>query len=59
MPSGQQEVSFFMLGQSERGGLVTFEIMAAIAGVEVRRRGKLAGVTVAVAIGAAVELHLE
>lgn len=59
MSTRQHEVCFFVLGQSEGRGLIRFQIVATIAGVEIGRRGKLIGVPIAVAIGAALELHLE
>ena len=48
-----------MLGQRKRGRLVTFEVVAAIASVEVRRSRKLPSVLVCVAFGAAIKLDLE
>lgn len=57
--SSQDEARLLMLGQGKCGRLVAFEIVTAIAGVEIRRRGKLSGMAVAVTIGAAVELQFE
>lgn len=45
--------------QRKGGWLVSLEVMAAFAGVEVWSRRKLAGVLVAVAIGAVLELDFE
>lgn len=59
MPARQDETSLFVLGQSESGGPVSFEIVTAVAGVEVGRCGKLTGMLVGVTIGAALELNLE
>ena len=59
MPARQHETSLSVLGQSESGGPVSFEIVTAIAGVEVRPCGKLTGMLVGVTIGAALELNLE
>ena len=39
--------------------LVSLDIVAAVAGIEIRCRGKLLGVPIAVAIGAALEFHFE
>ena len=59
MPARQHEPGLFVLGQGKGGGLIPFEGMAAIAGVEVGRRHKLPSVLVRVAVGAARELDLE
>ena len=59
MPARQHETSLFVLGQSESGGPVSFEIMTAVAAVEVGRCGELTGMLVGVTIGAALELYLE
>ena len=48
-----------MLGQRKGGRLVTFEIVATVACVEVGRRCKLPCVLVGVALGAAVKLDFE
>lgn len=53
----QNEMCFFVLRQCEGRRLVALEIVAAVAGVEVRCGHKLPGVPIAVAIGAFVELH--
>lgn len=57
--SSQDEACVLMLGQGKCGRFVALEIVTAIAGVEIGRRGKLSGMAVAVAIGAAVELQFE
>ena len=59
MPAGEREMRLLVLGQAERGWLVSLESVAAIASVEVRCRGKLPRMLVGVAIGAALELNLE
>lgn len=59
MPSRQDEVRLLMLGKSKCGRLVSLNRVAAIAGVEVGRSGELFGVTVRMAIGTALEFHLE
>jgi len=59
VPAGEDEPRLFMLRQTESGGFVSLEGVAAIAGVEIRRGGKLAGVTVQVAVRAVGELDLE
>jgi len=57
--ASEGEVGFFVLRQSEGGGLVAFQSVAAIAGIEVRSGCKLAGMAIVVAIGAAIKLYLE
>jgi len=52
-------MSFFVAGQSERGGLVSLEVVAAVAGVGVGCRGELTGVLVAMAVGATLKLDFE
>ena len=59
VPARQHEVRLLVLGQAECGRLVSLKIVAAIAGVEVRSRGKLPRMLVGVAVGAALELDLE
>ena len=59
MASRQHEVRFLVLGQSERGGFVSFKVMAAFTPVEVGCRGELARVLVRMTICAAFELHLK
>jgi len=59
VPTREHEVRFFVLGEGKGGGLVRFQIMAAVAGVEVRRRRELIRVPIIVAIGTALKLHLE
>lgn len=59
MPARQHETSLFVLGQSESGGSVSFEIVTALAAVEVRRCGELTGMLVGMTIGAALELNPE
>ena len=45
--------------QSKGRRLVGLDIVAAVAGIEIWSRGKLLGVPIAVAIGAALEFHFE
>lgn len=59
MPAGEREMRLLVLSQAERGWLVSLESMAAIASVEVGRRGKLPRMLIGVAVGAALELNLE
>jgi len=59
VPSGQYEAGLFVFGQSEGGGFVSFEVMAAFASVEIRCRGELTCVLVRMTISATFELHLE
>jgi len=59
MTSTQPKGRFVVPAQAECGWQKAFQGMAALAGVEVWRSGELPGVLVAVAIGAALELHLE
>lgn len=55
----QNEVRLFVARERERGGFVRFHRVAALASVEIRSGGKLPGVTVAVAIRAALEFDFE
>ena len=57
--STQPKGRFVVPAQAERGGQKAFQAVAALAGVEVWRAGKLPGVLVAVAVSTALELHLE
>src|SRR5579864_3828444 len=57
--SGQREAGLFVFGQGERGGFVSFKVMAAFASVEIRCCGELARVPVRMTICAAFELDLE
>ena len=57
--STQPKGRFVVPAQAECGGQKAFQAVAALAGVEVRRGGKLPGVLVAVAVSTALELHLE
>ena len=59
VPAGKHEMRFLVLGQSEGGGLVRFQIVAAVASVEIRRYRELIGVAIAMTISAALELHFE
>jgi len=57
--SSQDEVCLLVLGQGKCGRLVAFQIVTTITGIEIGRGGKLSGMAVAMAIGAALELHFE
>ena len=57
--TGEHEVGFLVLGQAEGGRSVRFKIVAAIAGIEIRRRRKLARMLIGVTVGTALELDLE
>lgn len=56
MTTGEHKSRLFVLRQGKGRWPIAFEGVTAVASVEVRRSGKLSGVTIAVAIGAAVEL---
>lgn len=58
MPTGQLEMRLLVLGQAERGRLISLQIVAAIARVEVGRRRKLPRVLVGVAVHALLKLDL-
>lgn len=55
----QHEACLLVFGQAECRRLVRLQIVAAIAGVEIWRRGKLPCMLVGVTVGAALELDLE
>lgn len=57
--AGQHKTRFLVLGKRERGRLVRFDVVAAIAGIEVRSGGKLSRVPIGMAIRTALELDLE
>jgi len=59
VPAGQRELRLLVLGQGERRRLVSLEIVALIAGVEVGRRDKLPGVLILVARCALIKLDFE
>lgn len=59
VPARQHEVRLLVLGQAERGRLVSLEVMAAVARIKVGRRRKLPRMLVRVTIHAAVEFDLE
>lgn len=59
VPSSQSEVRLLVLYQCECRGLVGVHIVAAVAGIEIRRRGKLLRVAVAVTVRAVLEFHFE
>lgn len=59
MTPTQREGRFVVPPQAECGWQKAFQAVAALAGVEVRRSGKLPGVLIAVAVSAALELHPE
>lgn len=57
--ASQHEMRLLVPGKCKGRRFVALQIVAAIAGVQVRRRGKLSSVPVAVTIGAGRELDLE
>ena len=59
VPASECEVSFLVLGQGKRGRLVAIHCVTTLAGIEIRRCGKLSRVTVAMAICAAIEFDFE
>ena len=56
---GEREVGFFVTSQRERRGLVGFQIVAALASIEIRRSRELPSMLIAVAVGAVLEFDLE
>jgi len=56
---GEHKVGVFMTSQRECRWLVAFEIVAAVASVEIRRSRELAIMLVAVAVSAALKLDFE
>ncbi len=59
VPSGKDEMRLLVPRQRECRRLVGFQIVTAVAGVEIRRCRKLRRMFVSVAIGATLELYLE
>src|ERR1019366_3058751 len=59
MPACQHKVRLLVFRKAESRRLVTLKIVAAVASVEVRSRGKLRCMLVGVTVGAALELNLE
>lgn len=59
MAARQHETSLLVPDQSECRRLVSLEIVAAVAGVEVGSIGELPGMLVDMTIGAALEFHFE
>ena len=57
--TSEPEAGLLMFGQIECGWLVSLQIVAAIAGIEIRRRCELSGMLVGVTVCAARELDLE
>ena len=57
VPACQREPGLLVFGQGEGGRLVSVQIMAAVASIEIWGSGKLTGMAVFVAIGAEVELY--
>ncbi len=55
----EHELCFLVFREAECGRLVSLEVVATIARIEIRRGCELSSVAVAVAICAAIELHLE
>ena len=54
--ASQHKAGLLVLGQAKRGRLVSFKIVTFVAGVEIRSAGKLIGVSIGMAIGAALKL---
>ena len=59
MTTRKREMRLLVFGQCERGRLVSFQIVAAVARIEVRCCGKLPGMPVAVAVSTTLKLHFE
>lgn len=59
VPASEDEVGLFVAGQREGRGLVTFEVVALAASVEIRCRRKLPGMLIIVAVGAVLEFDFE
>ncbi len=59
VPAGQSKMGFLMFGEAEGRRLVPFQIMAALASIEVRSGCKLVRVPVAMAVGATLEFDFE
>ena len=59
MAARKNEMGLFMFGHGEGGGLVAFQVVAAIAGIEIWSSRELIRMPVAVTIGAVLELHLK
>ena len=59
VPACQHKVRLLVFRKAESRRLVTLKIVAAVACVEVRSRGKLCSMLVGVTVGAALELNLE
>ena len=57
VPTRQHESSLLVFGQRKGRGLVSFQVVALVAGIQVRGRGKLTGMAVLVAIRAEVKFH--
>lgn len=57
VPTGQRKMSLLMLGECKGGRLVSLQVVAFIAGIEIWGGGKLTGMAVLVAIGAEGKLH--
>jgi len=56
---GEHKVGFLVTSQRERRGLVGFQIVAALASIEIRRSRELPSMLIAVAVGAVLEFDLE
>jgi hypothetical protein len=57
--SGKKEARFLVAREREGRRFVAFKVVAAVASIEVRRRGKLPGVTIAMTIGAPLKFDFE
>jgi len=58
MPPVKGETSCLVLYQGEGGRLITFQVVALVASIEVRSGDELSSVAVPVTIGALIELDL-
>ena len=58
VPARQKEARLLMASQRESGWTISFKRMALIALVQIGRRGKLAGMTIAVTVRTELELDL-
>ena len=58
VPASQNKAGLLVLGQAKGRRLVSLQIVALVAGIEIGRSGKLVGVTVGMAIGATTKLDL-
>lgn len=57
MPASEHESGLLVLGQGKGRGLVSLQIVAFVASVQIRGRGKLTGMAILMAISAEIKLH--